>query len=105
MCEVAWQNNRDDFSYEWTLKEDEAYIIIAFTVRVMTLGEHGIIGLTTQRGMNECHIGVGTNRVKEWWIQRNGVRTNRLAKLMRACTIGEAQSYRYALRNEVTMIC
>jgi len=51
---------------------DEAYVIIAFAARVMTLDIGRIDGLTTQRRIDEVVVGERANRVKEFGLRCYG---------------------------------
>lgn len=51
---------------------DEPYVIIAFAARVMTLDIGGIVGLTTQRHIDEVIVRERANRVKEFGLRHYG---------------------------------
>jgi len=57
----------------------------------MTLDERGIVGLTTQRDMDEVLVKIGTSRVEELGLRRwYGGRTNGGGKDFGACAYGKA---------------
>ena len=51
---------------------DEAYVIIAFATRIMTLDIGRIGGLTTQRHIDEIVVGERASRVKEFGLWHYG---------------------------------
>jgi hypothetical protein len=72
------------------IKVDEAYTIIAFAARVMTLDIGRIGRLTTQRHIDEVVVGVRANRVKEFGLRRYGGGTDVGRESRRASFSGKA---------------